>query len=144
MTYVTITHFLLSEWIWSISWGVHHQLFNIACLSLLFKIFLRIPMVYALFTACTIQICSFILFCTCAAGSMYTIGTGLGPDGYCCVPNAVHAALYLGIINTVMNSTFALLIFRKKPIRTSWILTIILLSNSITILMLAFVFPPQL
>lgn len=144
MSYTLLTHFLLSEWIWSISWGVHHQLFNILGMSLLFKIFTRMPMVYAMLNACIIQVCTFAVFCAGAAACMYSIGTGLGSESYCCVPSVAHAPLFLGIINAVLNSFFALILLRKKPICTSWILTIILLSNGITILLLAFVFPPQL
>lgn len=144
MTTTLIAHFILSEFIWSISWGIHHQLFNTIAMALLLKLFSRMSTVQAVLSSCAIQACSFALLCGLALITMYTIGSDISPDNYCCVPNAMNAALYLGIMNAVFNSIFALIFMRSRPIKTSWVLTIVILSNAITVLILAFVFPPRL
>lgn len=144
MTSTFIAHFLLSEFIWSITWGIHHQLFNAITMALLFRLFSRMPMVQAVLSSCGIQIFSFALFCICAAAAMYVVGSHIAPDNYCCVPTQLNASLYLGGINALFNSIFALFFLKKQQIRKSWIITIVVLSNALTVLVLAFVFPPHL
>lgn len=144
MSSTLVAHLLLSEFIWSITWGIHHQLINTITMALLLRLFSRMPTVQAVFTSCAIQVASFALFCICAAFAIFFVGTHIPPEHYCCVPTAMNAALYLGIINALFNSIFALVFLKKPPIRKSWIVTIVILSNALTVLVLAFVFPPHL
>jgi len=130
----TIGHFFLSEWIWSVTWGFYHIPCNIIIMIILFKFFLRINMVSAVFTAITAQLFAFVIFTLVTLGIMLLLGQGGGPESFLYVPNTMPAFFYLGLIYAFLQSIFFDLISHRHAIHLSWFIVIAIISNNLTVL----------
>ncbi len=127
-------HFLLSEWIWGITWDTYHIPFNIIIILILLKFFLRINMVPAVCMAIASQFFAIIVLSLFTFGAMYLIGPGSGPDSFVFVPCPLYATLFLGLLYTF----FQIIFFSFKKCRYkapfSAIAAIIFISNNLTVL----------
>ena len=61
---------LLSEWIWSVTWGAYHVPLNIVLMIFLFKFFTRISIVPAVLIAFFSQLFSFIIYWVLIVGGL--------------------------------------------------------------------------
>jgi hypothetical protein len=136
----TCAQFILSEWIWSVTWDMYHIPFNIIVMLLLLKFFLRIDMVYAVCMAIFSQFFAFFVFSICSLGAMYLIGVGGGPESYTVVPKPLHATLLLGMLYSVLQIMFFAWRHSRYKVSFSTLVALVIMSNNLTVLITLLLF----
>ena len=131
-------HFILSEWIWSVTWDTYHIPFNIIITLLLLKFFLRINMVQSVGMAIFSQIFAFLGLSICTLGSMYLIGLGGGPESFAVVPTPLYATLFLGLLYALFQIIFFAFTRRRYNISFATLSVIVIISNNLTVLLTLF------
>lgn len=134
MIFSIVAHFIVSEWLWGITWDTYYISFNIVVSILLLKFFLKINMVHAVFMSLLSQLAAWVAFTALAFMSMYLIGIGGNPERFICVPSPLYATVFLGLIYAILQMLFYICTKRyyKNPIAT--ILMITFISNNLTVL----------
>lgn len=128
-------HFFLSEWIWSMTWGSAVIPFNIVIMIFLFKIFLHINMVPAVFMAIISQLFAFVVLTGGTLISIWYLGAGGGPESFTYVPRPLYAFLFLGLLYSVFQGIFFIATKKRYQVPMSALLTIAFISNQLTILL---------
>ena len=136
----TWAQFILSEWIWSVTWDMYHIPFNIIVMILLFKFFLRIDMVRAVCMAMFSQFFAFLLFSLCALMAMNLIGVGGGPESYTVVPKPLYATLLLGLVYAVLQIIFFACTRLRYQVAFSTLVALVIISNNLTVLITLLLF----
>lgn len=131
----TISNFILSEWIWGVTLGLYHIPCNIIAMIILFKFFLRINIVPAVFLSLGANLFSFAIFTLITLITMIIIGHGNGPTSFDYIPNPMHAFVFLGIIYALLQSLFFKLISHRRGLQLSWFVAITFISNNLTVLL---------
>ena len=129
-----IENFILSEWIWSVTWGIYHIPCNIVIMIILLKFFLRINMVSAVFLSIGAQLFSTFIFTVITLITMLLIGKGGTPESFSYIPNPIHAFVYLGLVYAFLQAIFFELFGQRHAIRLSWMVVIAIISNNLTAL----------
>ena len=129
-----IGQFLLSEWLWSVTWDWHHLPINIVLMCLLFKWLLRANIIPAVFLAFSSHLFAFVTYSIFVVFVlMYLIGLEYIPSE---VPKNIigplKASIFLGLIYTALHMCFFLLINRRYKLNISGIFLITILSNMMT------------
>lgn len=106
-----IGDFLLSEWLWSITWDWYHVPVTIVISCILFKLALRLNIIPAVLIAVMANIYSFIVFSLFSFIFLYYFfGVSFTPEQTSAMVAApLHACIYLGLIYAIIQmSAFAL------------------------------------
>ncbi len=135
MVFNMIGNFILSEWIWSVTWGIYHIPWNIIIMIILLKFFLRINMVSAVFLSIGAQLFATAALTIITVGTMLLLGKGGGPENYVNTPTPIHAFISLGLIYAVLQSIFFTMFGRTHAIKLSWMIVIAIISNNLTVLL---------
>lgn len=133
-----IAQLLISEWIWSLTWGFYHNFINILFMLFLLKLFLGIRIIPAVLLSCCSQLTAFLFF-NLFVISILVLGFGIEYDvitGWSSIPNQFYASFYLGLIYAVLQNLFFLLLNTYYKVHLSWVFIITLISNSLTVLLL--------
>ncbi|GEM_PF-1204449 len=136
--FMTLADFLLSEWLWNVTWGWYHVPINIFVMLFLLKVFGRLKIMPAVLFSVFSQIFSFALFSLIVIfGSIYGFGLKFVPYD-CYVTQTMHPLLIcfsLGLIYFVLQSfSFVLTnVFYKINLRL--VILIALVSNMISALL---------
>lgn len=126
--------FILSEWIWSVTWDMYHIPFNIIVMLLLLKFFFRIDMVQAVCMAIFSQLFAFFIFSVCSFGAMYLIGVGGSPESYTVVPRPLYATLLLGMLYSVFQVMFFAWRHSLYKVSLPMLAALVIISNNLTVL----------
>lgn len=129
-------HFFLSEWIWSITWGMYHIPCNMILMLFFFKFFLRIGMVPTVLMVVSSHLVAFFLYSLFVVGGLiYGVGLQYGPEvGSSMVPTPLFACLFLGIIYAALQGLCFVVINRFYHFHVSWALVLAVVSNLLTAL----------
>jgi len=134
MVFNMIGNFILSEWIWSVTWGIYHIPCNIIIMIILLKFFLRLNMVAAVFLSIGAQLFSVAALTIVTIGTMLVLGKGGGPETYANTPTPIHAFVCLGLIYAILQSIFFVFIAQRQAMHLSWLVAITFISNNLTVL----------
>lgn len=127
-------HFILSQWLWSVTWGVHHVPFNIVMSIILFKVFLGMNIVPSVLLALVSQIVACITLGLVAFVAMWHIGIGGGPETFSYVPQPLHATLFLGLIYALFQILFFISIQKRYKLPIKSIIFATVISNNLAVL----------
>lgn len=131
---LTAAHFLLSEWLWGMTYDLYHIPLNIIMMIIVLKLFFNISVIRAVSMAALSQIFAFTVLSICSFGSMYFIGAGGGPDSFTVVPGPLYATLFLGLIYAVLQIVFFTFSQSRHNMPFSALLVTVIMSNSLTLL----------
>lgn len=127
-------HFVLSQWLWCVTWGSNHIPFNILMSIILFKVFLGMNIVPSVLMALVSQIVAFIAFCLVAFLAMWHIGAGGGPESFSYVPQPLYATLFLGLIYALFQILFFTSIQKHYQLPLKSIIVATVISNNLAVL----------
>ena len=128
------THFVLSLWLWNITWGSNHIPFNIIISIFLYKMLLGLNIVPSVLMALISQIAAFILLTIIAVFAVWYIGVGGGPESFSYVPQPQHATLLLGLSYTVLQVFFFMIIRKRYHLPMKKIILATIVSNNLAVL----------
>lgn len=134
MIFAKLACFFISEWIWGITWDMYHIPFNIVVSITLFKFFLKIPMVHAVFMSLCAHAAAFVIFSVLTFSSMYLVGPGGSPESFACVPTPLYATVGLGLIYAFLQMLFYVVTKHYYKVSLSLILMLTFISNNLTVL----------
>lgn len=123
----TLNNFLLSEWLWSITWGIYHIPVTIILMTFLFKTCLRMKLKRAFLFSASAQISSGLLLTSFVAGFLiYFLKIQYSPEPNQ-MPNQFLVCIYLGLIYTILQAIFFTILsfFYTFPLRRALWLTLI-------------------
>lgn len=139
MTWITPTaDFLLSEWLWNITWGWYHIPVNVFMMLFLLKFFGRMRIMPAVLCSVFSQVFSFVGFSALVlAGPIYLLGLEFVPYD-CYTHELMHPLLIclsLGAIYFVFHALFFALFSRFLKINMRLAILISLVANGLTALL---------
>ncbi|MCK5632943.1 hypothetical protein KAH94_04290 [bacterium] len=132
---VSATDFLLSEWIWNVTWGWHHIPINIFVMIFLLKFFGRIRIMPAVLSAFFSQIFSFLVLTFIAVFlPKYIFGTQAFQQTYFqqTLMDPFLICLCLGAIYFVLNTLFFMLLNLVYKINLRLFILIAFVANGIS------------
>ena len=140
-----LTHmgdFLLGQWLWSVTWDWYHIPINIVLMCLAFNWILRLTIIPSAFLAILANLYAFIVyFALVVGGLMYLLNFSYDP--YTASPytasDPLHACIYLGLIYTILQATFFLLIQTRYKINIPVTLALTLICNVLTAFIVCYV-----
>lgn len=130
-----INHFLLSEWLWSMTHGSYHVAINIFVMLTLLIFVLKMRTVPAVFLTISAHIVAVGVFTAFVVGVlMYGLHITYNPetDHVYLIPNTFFSCVYLGLIYACLQSLFFAVVNIWYALRMHSMITIAFLSNSIT------------
>jgi hypothetical protein len=136
----TCAQFILSEWIWSVTWDIYHIPFNIIVMLFLLKFFLKVDMVYAVCMAIFSQFFAFSIFSMCSFVAMCIVGGGGGPESYTVVPKPLYATLLLGALYSILQIVFFAWRYSHYKVSFSTLVALVIISNNLTVLITLLLF----
>lgn len=127
--------FLVSEWLWNVTWGSAYIPINIILLAFMLKLNLRFNSVSALALSITSNLFSFGLFTLIAHGIITTL-LDITITSEVTTSNVLNNALattgYLGILYTLLQLSFFTLFYKNRKFSLRSIAPTIILSNTLT------------
>ena len=104
----SISDFLLSQWLWSITWDWYHIPINCVLFCVLCKLILRLNIVPAVLISLASNVYSFLVFTFFSFVVLYyLLDIRFTPDqAHSVVTEPLLACLYLGLIYTVIQMSF--------------------------------------
>ncbi|MCL5876163.1 MAG: hypothetical protein M1114_06870 [Candidatus Dependentiae bacterium] len=127
-----IADFFLSEWLWSITWGLYHIPVNIFIMFLLTKLTVHYSTRATLLLSLLANIFGLIAF-TILVGSIIVFVIGLNylpaESAYSGDYSSFAASLFLGIVYALLQSLFFYLVSKQYTIQVWHMISIALLSN---------------
>jgi len=129
---------LVSEWIWSITWGFYHSFINVLIMLVLFKLFLGIRIVPAVLLSFFSQLTSFLFFnLFVIVVLIFGFGIEFSLDvGWPYIPDQFYATLYLGLIYALLQTGFFVILNHYYKVHVSWVIALTFMSNCLTTLFL--------
>jgi hypothetical protein len=131
-------HFLLSEWIWSITWGIYMLPFSTLILFVLLRWVERIHAVRALLVTLAAHICAWVCLTGFVVGILiFTFQIEYVPDDTIYheeLCSLLYTSLYLGLIYTLLESLFFFIIRKKVDINIFRVIALIIMSNCLAAL----------
>jgi len=108
---MSISDFLLSEWLWNITWGMAQVPINVVLLALLLWCVQKVGAVQAFFTALLANAFSCAIFTAIVVGGIiWLMGVEyIHPEDAhqtTVLTNSLHVCLYLGLIHAVLQIIF--------------------------------------
>lgn len=146
----TISDFLLSTWLFSITYDWFHIMINTCVLTILFQIFLRMGFSRAIMLSFSAHFFAFITYAVIAISLFlnYVITHHVPSEvsETSKSDDVLFACLYLALVYAVLQSIFLLLMHIRSEFRLRRIIEIIWLSNGISALLsylaiMTFIFP---
>jgi len=139
MTWLTTAaDFMLSEWLWNVTWGWYHIPVNTFMMLFLLKFFGRMRIMPAVLLSVFSQLFSFFMFSAIViAGPMYLLGLTFVPYD-CYAQQALHpifSCLFLGGIYFLFQILFFVLVNLSYKINLRLVILISLVSNLVTALL---------
>lgn len=137
MFFAMIGQFFISEWLWSVTWGISHNIINILLMLFLCKFFLRIPIISAVLLSFFAQLFAFSLYTAFVVGVLMFV-FGLEYDvtaSSMLLPGPLYACLFLGVIYAFLQMIFFFLIRFYYKIPCIRISVMSLISNLLTALL---------
>lgn len=136
--------FFLSEWIWSITWGMYHIPINIIIMFILAKMLIRINSIPLFIMTLLAHVFGLLVFTGLVAGIIIsTIGFNYLPadTAYLETYNVFAACVFLGIIYAILQSIFFALISKRYDVAIGSMTIISFLSNMVSALIVFLLFP---
>lgn len=131
-------NFLLSEWLWNVTWGWYHIPVNIFVMLFLLKFFGRMRIMPAVLFAFFAQVFSFLLFSVIVVvGPIYLFGLEYTPvDCYTCTEiHPLLISLFLGAIYFFFHALFFFLVSFFYKLNLRLVILISLVANGLTALL---------
>lgn len=124
----TITNFIIDEWLYSVSHGVYHVPIAIFAMLFLFKFFLRMRLIPAVFITLIVNVGSMLLFSACAM-----LVAHISVYDYAHSPHELAhpllISLGLAFIYSVLQCIFFFIISRYYTLKLSSVIAVDFLSN---------------
>lgn len=142
--FVMLSDFFLSEWIWSITWGMYHIPINLVVMFILSKLTLRVANIPLLMMIIGAHLFGIVLFSACVLGLLgFSLGINYLPtdSAYGQSYNVLNASLALGCIYGVLQSIFFRLLSYHYELPLGYLVIITLLSNMISAQLVYTIFP---
>ncbi len=127
-----LNQWLLSEWIWSMTWGIYHVPLATLCMILLFHFYMKMRLYKAFWVSLMASLFAIAVYSLYVPGFLIYV-LGLATDW---VADPFPAALYLGIIYGFLQSCFFWLQSIWLPVDMQRVLMVISLSNLIAALII--------
>lgn len=128
----SISYFLLSQWLWNITWGIYHIPLNIFFMYVLLCITHHAPRLHLFLLTFSANIFSFIVYSAFVVGVLI-FGCGIQYFPHQCpVMSSItrlQASLFMGVIYSIIQSGFFLFVPRKYSIYWVHALGFAILSN---------------
>jgi hypothetical protein len=125
---MSLADFLISQWMWGVTWGIYHVFLSAVFMTILLKIVMRIKIIKALILSVTahvfaVAIYSFVVifFLMPLIDSDFYMSPQTGPI------NPGRVTLYLGLIYSVLQLLFFMVV--QRNLRLIQLITVILISN---------------
>lgn len=142
--FVMLSDFFLSEWIWSITWGMYHIPINIVVMFILAKLNLRVSNIPLLMMIIGAHVFGIVVFSACVLGLLgFSLGINYLPteNAYDQTYNVLNASLALGSIYGVFHSMFFVLLSYHYELPLRYLVVITILSNLISAQLVYTMFP---
>lgn len=137
-------NFMLSEWIWSITWGIGHIPINIILMYLLGKFVIRVNSSYLFLLTVLSQIFAIVAFSAivvgvivCIIGMNHLPSESALDEKY----NVFFASMAIGIIYALLQSLFFYLLSKRFTINVTAMTIIAFLSNITAAQIMYLMFP---
>lgn len=137
MWVAALSQFFISEWLWSVTWGVYHNFFAILLLLFLLKLFLRISFVSAVLLSVFAQLFSFLFYTLFVVGFLMFI-LGIEYDmmaSSILLPGPLHACLLLGLIYAVLQIFFFYIVRFYYTLPLLRVSVLVVISNALAALL---------
>lgn len=141
---VYVGDFFLTEWIWSITWGMYHIPINLVIMFFLTKMLVKINNISLFIMTLLAHVFSLLVFTGLVAGIIIsTIGLNYLPSDNAAVEtyNVFAACIFLGVIYAFLQSIFFVLVSKRYDINAATMTLIAFLSNLVSAQMVYFLFP---
>lgn len=128
--FITIADFLISQWVWAVTWGIYHVFLSAFFMTLLLKIVLGMKWLRALMLTLTAHVFAIALY-------SFVVIIGLMPfidsDFYLSAgPSPINpgrVTLYLGLIYSLLELLFFMFMQGRNKMPFIKLVTVILISN---------------
>jgi len=147
MTTLDAAYFLLSEWLWNVSWGWYHIPVNVVLLYLFFMWAARLKSMPSLLLCFSSHLFAFGLYSLIVVGGLiYGMHLEYTPQAMQTAydTGVLEAAIGLAIIYAVLQGFFFFVIKKRYKLRIRPILTATLLSNLLSALCVYLLLPARL
>lgn len=141
---VYLGDFFLSEWIWSITWGMYHIPINMLLMFVLAKLLTRINSISLIILTMLSHVFALLVFTAFVAGIIIsTIGLNYLPSDTATIEayNIFAACIFLGLIYAVLQSVFFVMMSKRYEINALTMTLISFLSNIVSAQIVYFLFP---
>lgn len=140
--FINVADFLVSQWVWAVTWGIYHVFLSALFMLLLLRIVLGMKWLRALMYTATahvfaIAIFSFVVIICLMPfidSDFYMIA---GPAKI----NPGRVTLYLGLIYSLLELAFFMLVANRSKLPFIKLLTVILISNCLAAGFIALTLP---
>lgn len=130
----TLGDFFLTEWIWSVTLGIHHALFAFLYMVVLLKFIARMRLVSSIIMSLLANLFSFGMFSGIVVGGLI-MGLNYEFSSEQTVPtfatNTFFVALYLGLIYAVLQALLFTLVNMRYPLKLKTVLLMSLIANAL-------------
>lgn len=134
MLFVSITNFLISEWIWALSWGSYQMSISLFLMVLLMRVSMRVGWLRALLLSFVAQLFCFVVFSLFVFGFLVTIfnvtyspSVDIQERTY----TVLKASLSLGLIFTFLQILFFRILSKVYHTHYYQIISVVFISNMI-------------
>ncbi|PKN03533.1 hypothetical protein CVU75_01720 [Candidatus Dependentiae bacterium HGW-Dependentiae-1] len=127
-----LNQWLLAEWLWSMTWGLYHVPLATLCMIFLFRFYMKMSLRGALWQSLKASFFALVIY-TLYVPAFLIYWSGLETDW---VADPMPAALYLGFIYGVLQSSFFWLQSLWFPMDMQRVLIVVALSNFIAALVI--------
>jgi len=134
-----IAYFFLDTWIWGMTWGMYHIPVNIIVMPLLLKFVGKIKFMPSILMAVFSTLFASILYAVLILFLVYVIKLPvIQPASFDAAVhiNVLLASISLGIMYSVFQSLFFIMLNKFYPVDTRFTTMIVLVSNTITALII--------
>lgn len=117
--FTRVGNFFIDQWLWNITWDWYHIPITIFFMVLFFRFFLRINSIAAVLIALSSIGTALIVYTGFVVGVLMYIGKFAYQEslqGQSMVADPLHACVYVGLIYTVLQSIFFIVLHRYYPI----------------------------
>lgn len=129
-----IGNFLIDQWLWNVTWDWYHIPISVFVLTVFFKFFLRINVIASVLIALSSAVSSFITYTLFVVGGLiYLLNFRYEEvlQGKAMVADPLHACLYVGIIYTVLQAVFFVILNKYYPVQWGKMITAAFVANMV-------------
>lgn len=127
-----IADFILSEWLWNITWDWYHIPLSFLFMTLLLRIMMRINIIPAVLISFCVQLYTFGVHIGLIGFLIYVLDVPFDPAALAGLQTSLSACFNVALVNVLLQGLFFLILNMFYKLNFGLAITVVVLSNMLS------------